>query len=257
MSNELLGFKWRGGRTPETSGILMWSDIFTHDYENGEKVAILLIDTQGIFDGRMSQRECNTIFALATMLSSVECYNLMHNIQEDDLKHLHLFTEYARLAIKQINEKPFQYLLFIVRDWPYAYETDYGLYGQEILNEFFAKNNEQTPEMRDLRQQIDSSFQEIGVFLMPHPGLIVQERNFTGNLKQIDPDFIKYVKELAPTLLAPENLVVKKINGQAIRARDFIEYLQSYVNIFTKTSLPEPKSIQMVCRNELLFFFFQ
>lgn len=39
------GFKWRGGKNPETNGIWMWSEIFTHDYENGDKIAIILLDT--------------------------------------------------------------------------------------------------------------------------------------------------------------------------------------------------------------------
>lgn len=246
-SSDLPGFKWRYGRKPETTGILMWSKIFTHDFENGEKIAIILLDTQGIFDGSSSIKEYTTIFALSTILSSVQCYNLMHNIQEDDLQHLNMFTEYGRFALQQTNEKPFQYLLFIVRDWPYEQEIEYGLYGHELLDDFFARDDDQTSEIQEIRKQINSSFEEIGAFLMPHPGFIVaREQNFTGDLRQIHPDFLKHVKELAPALLAPENLVLKKINGQNIRARDFVTYLQAYLNVFNGNSLPEPKTVFMV-----------
>lgn len=248
-SDGLLGFKWRGGRKPETTGILIWSEIFTHDYENGDKVAIVLLDTQGFFDGRTSIRDCSTIFALSTMLSSVQCYNLMHNIQEDNLQHLQLFTEYGRLALEQSNEKPFQYLLFLIRDWQYAYEIDYGWYGQEVIDELLVNIDDQTPEMRELRQRINSSFEDIGAFLMPHPGMIVaQEEHFTGDLNQIEPNFIKYTKQLTPLLFAPENLIVKKINGQNVRARDLIPYLEAYLKIFNEKSLPEPKSVLLVCK---------
>lgn len=72
-STELRGFVWRGGRRPVTTGILMWSDIFTHDYENGDKVAIVLLDTQGTFDSQSSLLDSTTIFALSTLLSSVQC----------------------------------------------------------------------------------------------------------------------------------------------------------------------------------------
>lgn len=82
---------------------------------------------------------------------------------------------------------------------------------------------------------------------MPHPGFNVsRNKNFTGDLRQIDPDFIKYVKELVPALFAPENLVVKRINGQKVRARDFVQYIQSYLNVFTGNGLPEPKTLLMV-----------
>ena len=48
------------------------------------------------------------------MLSSVLVYNLTSNIQEDDLQHLQLFTEYGRLAIEDSGETPFQKLMFLV-----------------------------------------------------------------------------------------------------------------------------------------------
>ena len=44
------------------------------------------------------------------MLSSVLVYNLTANIQEDDLQHLELFTEYGRLALEDSGETPFQKL---------------------------------------------------------------------------------------------------------------------------------------------------
>lgn len=225
----------------------MWSEVFTHDFKNGEKVAIILLDTQGIFDDKSSVRDCTTIFALSMMLASVQCYNLMQNIREDDLQHLELFTEYGRLALEQSAEIPFQKLLFIVRDWPFAYETNYGWNGQQLMNETLTGNNEQTPEMRQLRERIRASFGEISAFLMPHPGMVVaQSSNFTGNLNEIAPDFVKYVKELVPALFAPENLLVKKINGHTVRAQDLLKYLEAYLNVFNGAALPKPKSVLMV-----------
>lgn len=245
-TSEFEGFKSRSGRERETTGIWIWSEIFTYDFENGDKVAIVLMDTQGIFDSRSSVHDCTTIFSLSMMLSSVQCYNLMGNIKEDDLQHLELFTEYGRLALEQTNEKPFENLLFIVRDWPFAVETNYGWNGQKIVEEIFAGNEEQTPEMRQLRDRIKSSFEKIEAFLMPHPGFAVAHgKNFAGEMAQIDEEFQQYVKELIPGVLAPEKLVVKKINGQKIRARDFTQYLQAYTNIFNGDTLPEAKTVLM------------
>lgn len=238
------GFKFRGGRKPETIGIWLWSEVFTHDYPNGEKVAIILLDTQGIFDSKSSVHDCTTIFALSMMLSSVQCYNLMQNIREDDVQHLELFTEYGRLALEHSNEKPFQKLLFIVRDWPYAFETPYGFDGHKVIDDFLLETDDQTPEMRVLRSRIKTSFEQIQAFLMPHPGFTVtQGSNFTGNLSEISAEFIKYVKDLVPALFAPENLIVKRINGEKIRARDLIQYLKSYTQIFNGDTLPEPKTV--------------
>jgi atlastin len=46
----LKGFSWKPGVSRNTTGIVLWSDVFLHDAPNGEKFAILLIDTQGLFD---------------------------------------------------------------------------------------------------------------------------------------------------------------------------------------------------------------
>ncbi|XP_078289719.1 atlastin-3 isoform X3 [Panthera onca] len=125
----LTGFSWRGGSDPETTGIQIWSEVFTVEKPGGKKVAVVLMDTQGAFDSQSTVKDCATIFALSTMTSSVQIYNLSQNIQEDDLQQLQLFTEYGRLAMDEIFQKPFQTLMFLVRDWSFPYEYSYGLQG--------------------------------------------------------------------------------------------------------------------------------
>uniref|UniRef100_A0A494BAU1 Atlastin GTPase 3 n=1 Tax=Mus musculus TaxID=10090 RepID=A0A494BAU1_MOUSE len=84
----LTGFSWRGGSDPETTGIQIWSEVFTVKKPCGKKVAVVLMDTQGAFDSQSTVKDCATIFALSTMTSSVQIYNLSQNIQEDDLQQL-------------------------------------------------------------------------------------------------------------------------------------------------------------------------
>lgn len=243
-STELRGFLWRGGRKPATNGILMWSDIFTHDYKNGDKVAIILLDTQGTFDSQSSLLESTTIFALSTLLSSVQCFNVMQNIQEDDLQHLQLFVEYARLALEQSDAKPFQNLLFIVRDWQNEEEIDYGWNGQQVIDEVLAEYpTSQSVDMVQLRKQIRSSFAKIGAFLMPYPGRIVANGRFTGNMSEVDSDFKKYLQLLVISIFAPDKLVVKEINKQKVRAHELVQYIEQYAKLFNGETLPEPKTV--------------
>lgn len=96
------------------------------------------MDTQGSFDHQSTVHDCATIFALSTLLSSVQIFNLSGQIQEDNLNYLRLFTEYANLAKdeNQESQAPFQKLLFLVRDWPHPREHSYGYEGgQKYLNE--------------------------------------------------------------------------------------------------------------------------
>lgn len=227
----------------------MWSDIFTYDFEDGEKIAIILLDTQGIFDQSSSVKECTTIFALSMLLSSVQCFNVMQNIQDDDLQYLNLFANYGQLANAQgaTDKKSFQKLLFIVRDWPYSHETGYGWNGKQKIDQILAGNDKLTPEKQQLRHGITSSFEEISGFFFPYPGnIIAQGNSFTGDIRQIDPEFIKCIKKFVPAILAPENLCLKKINDQKVRVRDLLQYFQQYTNIFSGNDLPVPKTILMV-----------
>ncbi|XP_068152245.1 atlastin [Drosophila tropicalis] len=241
----LAGFSWRGGSERDTTGILMWSDIFLHDFPNGDKIAIILLDTQGAFDSQSTVRDCATVFALSTMLSSVQIYNLSQNIQEDDLQHLQLFTEYGRLALADTGKKPFQRLQFLVRDWSFPYEAEYGaMGGDKILKRRLEVSDKQHPELQSLRRHISSCFTEVACFLMPHPGLnVATNPQFDGQLKDITPEFKNSLRTLVPMLLAPDNLVCKEISGQRVRARDLIQYFQSYMNIYKGNELPEPKSM--------------
>ncbi|XP_035449302.2 atlastin isoform X3 [Spodoptera frugiperda] len=241
----LRGFNWRGGSERDTTGILMWSEIFKATLDNGEKVAIILLDTQGAFDSESTVRDCATIFALSTMVSSVLIYNLSQNIQEDDLQHLQLFTEYGRLALEDSGRTPFQRLQFLVRDWSFPYEAPYGAQGgQTILQRRLKVSSNQHPELQSLRKHITSCFSEIACFLMPHPGIrVATSQDFDGRVKDIEMEFKCSLQQLVPMLLAPENLVPKLINGQKVRAKDLLQYFKSYMNIYKGNELPEPKSM--------------
>ncbi|KPI92121.1 Atlastin [Papilio xuthus] len=241
----LEGFSWRGGSERDTTGILMWSEVFKTTLPTGEKVAVILLDTQGAFDSESTVRDCATVFALSTMLSSVQIYNLSQNIQEDDLQHLQLFTEYGRLALEDSGRTPFQRLQFLVRDWSFPYEAPYGAEGgQAILQRRLRVSDKQHPELQSLRKHITSCFSEIACFLMPHPGLkVATDPNFNGRLADIESEFKRALQQLVPMLLAPDNLVPKLINGQRVKAKDLPQYFRSYMNIYKGNELPEPKSM--------------
>ncbi|XP_072533024.1 atlastin-2 isoform X1 [Salminus brasiliensis] len=241
----LTGFSWRGGCERETTGIQAWSEVFVVEKEDGSKVAVLLVDTQGAFDSQSTIKDCATVFALSTMTSSVQVYNLSQNIQEDDLQHLQLFTEYGRLAMEEIYEKPFQKLLFLIRDWCYPYEHDYGLAGgNRFLERRLQVKQNQHEELQNVRKHIHSCFSNIGCFLLPHPGLkVATNPYFDGRLRDIDDEFTKELQSLVPLLLAPENLVEKEINGAKVTCRDLLEYFKAYIKIYQGEELPHPKSM--------------
>lgn len=241
----LTGFSWRGGSERETTGILLWSKPYLCTLPDGEEVAVVLMDTQGSFDSTSTVKDCATVFALSTMTSSVQIFNITQNIQEDDLQHLQLFTEYGKLAIEESHETPFQSLLFLVRDWSFPYEATYGYDGGErILQRRLETKPKQHNELLQVRKHIRSCFEQMACFLMPHPGLkVATSPTFEGQLADIDEGFKHQLEVLIPSLMSPENLVVKKINGLPITCRGLVEYFKAYIKIYQGDELPEPKSM--------------
>lgn len=67
-------FAWRGGEERQTTGIWMWSEPFIRSTcsSNGEKIAILLMDTQGMFDNETTMTLTAQIFGLSTLVSSFQ-----------------------------------------------------------------------------------------------------------------------------------------------------------------------------------------
>lgn len=241
----LKGFSWRGGSERDTTGILMWSEPFVIKIPPGKEVAVLLMDTQGAFDSEYTVKDSATVFALSTMTSSVQVFNVLHNLQEDNLQVLQTFTEYGRLALEENEEKPFQKLTFLIRDWSFAYEHDYGFGGgNALLEKKLVINDRQPLQLQRVRKHIKSCFSSIDCFLMPHPGKkVATNPTFDGRISDIDEDFLDQLKVFVPLILSPSKIVLKEISGCEVTGRQLLEYFKVYINIFKGETMPEPKSM--------------
>uniref|UniRef100_A0A8C8YLA3 Atlastin GTPase 3 n=1 Tax=Prolemur simus TaxID=1328070 RepID=A0A8C8YLA3_PROSS len=226
----LTGFSWRGGSDPETTGIQIWSEVFTVEKPGGKKVAVVLMDTQGAFDSQSTVKDCATIFALSTMTSSVQ---------------VKLFTEYGRLAMDEIFQKPFQTLMFLIRDWSFPYEYSYGLQGgMAFLDKRLQVKEHQHEEIQNVRNHIHSCFSDVTCFLLPHPGLqVATSPDFDGKLKDIAGEFKEQLQALIPYVLNPSKLMEKEINGSKVTCRGLLEYFKAYIKIYQGEDLPHPKSM--------------
>ncbi|CAF1266231.1 unnamed protein product [Adineta steineri] len=242
----LKGFDWRGGATRHTTGMLMWSEPFLLSLPNGEEIAVFLMDTQGTFDSNSTVFENAFIFALTLMVSSVTVYNIMHNLQEDNLQHLSFFAEYGVLAIDAYHTSPFQQLTFLVRDWQFEYETPYGFDGgEEVLSDRLKIRENQHRDLELVRSRLRQCFRKVNCFLMPHPGLKVTNRKeFDGRLSDIETDFKTQLQSLIPETFNIENEnFIKEINGEQITSTDLFEYFKSYCAVFASGILPSPKAM--------------
>ncbi|XP_031633397.1 atlastin-like [Contarinia nasturtii] len=234
--------EYKDGTKAHTKGIWMWSEIFTYDSNNGDKLAIVLVDTQGLFDHESDSKLVSTIFALNMMISSVLCYNIKGNVLEDHLTQLKDFTDFARYVEREreasANEKPFQKLLFILRDWQFVKDHNFGHQGgKDYINEEVLKETSaQTHGMKELRADIKESFGQIDGFLMPSPGGKVLSGFSSGKVSDISETFRTSLKELVKVLFHPDMLIVKEVNGKKLKIKEWLDYLQVYAQTFQSAS---------------------
>ncbi|KAL7015439.1 hypothetical protein ACKWTF_016458 [Chironomus riparius] len=261
----LKGFSWRSGSDRDTTGIVIWNDVFLYtDQNTDEKIAIIVIDTQGLFDNQGSPMENSKIFAIGTLISSIQIMNLSGVIQADQLQYLQFATAFAKFSDSNNSGSKttcFQNLVFVIRDWDYPFEYDYGFKGgAQYLHKFLSLNYESKIEIKSVQDYINESFQKISCTLLPHPGKIVtgtQKINnqiYNGSHRGMDADFKTELAKTIEFLFQPKNLVLKKINGYSIAGGHFYKIIENFFNLFNSNDLPEVQTIyDSMIEQELTF----
>jgi atlastin len=118
------GFKSCGGDERVTIGIWIWSEPLIVR-QNGEEIAILLVDAQGNFDNSDKRSQSSIFFAISSMISDVFIYNIFHEISDDiHLQFVEMFLDFTKHFQDNKMEK-FQTLLMLVRDFKCL--SDYAL----------------------------------------------------------------------------------------------------------------------------------
>lgn len=144
------------------------------------------------------------------MMSSVQCYNVIRDIDAYDLKHLKQFTANS---INKTN--PFQQLNFIVRDKPMSTN---------------GKNISPGGIKQTIADDIRTIYETFEIFPMHSPGdEVTQNFNFDGNIRTIDSAFKTDVKSLVNTLFDPEKMVLKKHDGKLVKVNQLVEIFELYV----------------------------
>ncbi|XP_076808981.1 uncharacterized protein LOC143452043 [Clavelina lepadiformis] len=240
------GFDFRGGQYRCTEGIWIWDEPFPLKTESGE-VVLFLMDTQGTFYREDLVKGCSVSFALSTMISSLQLYNIGRQIQESDIEMLEIFTECGRKGSKARREKlgkMFQNLFFVVRDW-HDPEYQYGLDGgRKIIDDVLAVHDNQR-DLKSVRRNIHKTFEKVECFLMPQPGNKVEVRSADNEeltMKDINEEFLEEVTNLASSLF-DRTPPLMSVSGQPINAGSLIDVIAGFAEIFESGKVPKPSTI--------------
>lgn len=198
-----------------------------------ERIAILLMDTQGSFDKKSPMPEHNKIFALSALLASFQIYNVSKDIKQDDLEHLALFTSFAELCHQKIKVEMGK-LHFLVRDWENPHKFSFGLEGGEEHREIEFDSSKCIPEVCRVLEALQSSYEKFSCYLMPHPGLrIATDVNAKGKVSTMDELFAKHLKEYVPYVFSKVNIVPKTVNGKPIIVSELGNLINDYANLIS------------------------
>ena len=214
------GFPFAPGRKGHTNGIWVWDKPCLTSNK-----AFIFLDTQGLFDNDSNKSIATKIFTLSALISSSIIFNISKQIQEDQLEHLALFSEYAMVVNKYYknNYTPLQDLHILIRDWQFEDINGDG-YLKEILVE---KKNSQMNETRDF---IDKSYSSKKCTLLPHPGFSVYKENF--KIEQLEPEFNQKVNQFVNKIV--KNSTVKKLNGLVIGKNECQAMIESFVKLLNQ-----------------------
>lgn len=194
------GFDWQGGMEKCTEGIWLWSKPFLLP-KGKRKIAVLVMDTQGAWDGMMTKEQSATIFGLTSLLASKLIYNMQNMISEEKIDNLDYFTTFAQAACSTMPEgslsKPFGELDFLVRDWPWYEEGWDRQQCRAQMAEHLEKHLDASkPGARGATvKRLKDIFDTIACTGLAHPGTKVLKPNFHGDISDIESDFLQLLDE--------------------------------------------------------------
>jgi atlastin len=238
----LKGFSWSSGTDRVTTGINAWSDVFlTKDQRTNEDIAIILMDTQGLFDNNTSKIDNSKIFSLSMMISSVQILNLSKIISEDKLEYLHFGMEFAKLCNA---ETSFQRFLFLIRDWENVDEHEFGLEGgKQYLQKVLSTKNKEGTDLSSVRDFLSTSVGSLDCCLLPHPGDIARRKIFKGEWGKLESEFQVELRKIVENIFNSRMLLIKKINDRGAEGSLVKQCIINYCDEFMSDRMPEPKTL--------------
>lgn len=235
------GFGWRGGKEKCTSGIWLWRKPFIFVDSRGRRIGVLLMDTQGAWDSKMSADVSATYFGLTALLSSKLIYNIQNRVEEDKISNLDYFTSFAEKACGEINyvgdgKAPFGLLQLLIRDWS-SYEEGWNLAKCKEQMEDHMYDHLDPARLNDTAskervERLQKCFHKLDCFGLVHPGLKVTKTNYRGELDAIDQDFFHLLDSFVEQLFGEDFPCPSAPLGSELTTNAFAQTVKNFGEAF-------------------------
>ncbi|XP_075422656.1 RING finger protein 112-like isoform X2 [Ascaphus truei] len=216
----LQGFEWKSGTDSTTKGIWIWSRPFILE-QNGDKVAVYVLDTEGSLDIEGDRETSIKLSALSMFLSSHLIFNVASNLKETELDYmemyLHMGEEYSLQHLQNLD--------ILVRDW---YDPDKCTRDDArfyITGEIEKLQKSKTYPKVLLGLNNDST----RCFLLPNPGKWITKHGL-GRLTDMDEDFRESLRAYVSDVVRGAGHRTKTDSGRTVlTCAEISEMLQIYV----------------------------
>ena len=213
-------FAISAGTERNTRGILFWNKPYVITQLNGEKMCVLIMDTQGLWDPYTGNEFNCSIFGLSTLLSSYVIFNQMGNMNTNELNQFSVLTKFSREVSMKKEGNPFQHLDILLRDYA-------GYSRRDDTQKGIERSKDRLKDMQSgdiegpIAKGIKDCFSEFDVFSFPTPGEAVMDSEYDGSISDIKPQFMRmmsyYIDQIIRVGIKPRD-----IGGVTITGRTFV-----------------------------------
>lgn len=253
LLNRQKGFSVGPTVNPCTKGLWIWSKPIYGTSEDGSRLPVLLIDTEGFGAFDEDQNHDVRIFTLAILLSSYFVYNSLGSIDENAIqslsfvinlsKHIHMksnseFTETDPDELANL----FPSFLWVLRDFSLQLVDDNG--EQITPKEYLEKVMDTTKSFNEgdsknkIRKLIRTYFKDRDCFTMVRPLLKEKELQSLENMgpEKLRPEFLEQILYLRKKIL--NRVKVKTFKGKPLTGDMFLNIIKSLINAINAGKVP-------------------
>jgi hypothetical protein len=226
-----------------TKGLWVWNQILEGKDTGGRRVAVLIIDSEGLNSTEVNSNYDNRVFMFCLLLSSLFIYNSKGTIDENALQNINLILNLAlKIKIKEGSGASsgdeyvdaFPNFLWVLRDFFLSKEDQRGrkLSSKEYLENALKKQegmSTTTYNKNRIRKQIKKYFPVRDCLCFVRP---VEDESMLKKLNQLKdtylrPEFLKNIKNARNQIF--NHMKVKAYNGQNLGPKLVLELAKSYL----------------------------
>ena len=235
-------FQWRKSVKSCTKGINILKEPIVGPW-NGKKIALFLMDTQGMFDHNASERNQTFLGTFSFLLSSFVFFNVDKAIHSTHLESIYKFASNLRGSDGCFTLQNGA-LMFVVRDWisvksednessdedvseqNFMYGTDGGeKYFKALIHDFPSK----ATEHQMMREYLGRAFGEsIPCCLLPHPGNKLDRKTFS--VVDLNEDFRTESFKFFQQTTRENKIKIKEIQTKPCKCGELYEAIKDYAN---------------------------